>query len=74
LAPDTVIARWFRAPHGIHSARMVNDRFPSAADLWFQNGGYTGAATFAALSTINRKFTPNRIFAIFCKFSPNLLQ
>jgi hypothetical protein len=53
---------------------MVNDRFPSAANLWFQNGGCTGAATFAALSIINRKFTPNRIFAIFCKFSPNLLQ
>jgi restriction endonuclease len=28
LAPDTVIARRFRAPHGLHSARMVNDRFP----------------------------------------------
>jgi hypothetical protein len=74
LAPDTGFARWFRAPRGIHSARMVNDRFPGAADLWFQNGGCTSAATFAALSIINRKFTPNRIFAIFCKFSPNLLQ
>jgi hypothetical protein len=74
LTPDTAIAPWFRTPRGIHSARMVNDRFPSAADLWFQNGGYAGAATSAALSIINRKFTPNRIFAVFCKFSPNLLQ
>jgi hypothetical protein len=53
---------------------MVNDRFPSAADLWFQNGGYTGAATFAALSTINRKFTPNRFIAVFGKFSAILSQ
>jgi hypothetical protein len=74
LAPDTVIARRFRTPHGLHSARMVNEGFPSAADLWFQNSGCTRAATFAALSIINRKFTPNRIFAIFGKFSPNLLQ
>jgi hypothetical protein len=53
---------------------MVNDGFPSAANLWFRNGGCAGAAAFPALSTINRKFTPNRIFAIFGKFSPNLLQ
>jgi hypothetical protein len=65
-----VVSRTTRPPFGAHGERQVS----GAADLWFRNGGCAPAVGFAAFSIINRKFTPNRIFAIFCKFSPNLVQ
>jgi hypothetical protein len=74
LAPDTVSALWFHTPRGLHSTRMVNDRFPARPIYGFEMVDVPLATDFAAFSTINRKFTPNRIFEIFCKFSPNLVQ
>jgi hypothetical protein len=53
---------------------MVNDRFPARLIYGFEMVDAPPTAGFAASSIINRKFTPNRIFVVFCKFSPNLVQ
>jgi len=45
-----------------------------AIDLWFRNGGRAAQAHFFVFAAINRKFTPNRIIAIFGEFSANLPQ
>jgi hypothetical protein len=65
-----MVSRAARPPFDAHGERQVS----GTADLWFRNGGCAAAAGFAAFGTINRKFTPNRIFAVFGKFSPNLVQ
>jgi hypothetical protein len=65
-----VVSRAAQPPFDAHGERQVS----GATDLWFRNGGCGAEAAFAALDVINRKFTPNRIFGIFCTFSSNLLQ
>jgi hypothetical protein len=36
LASDTVSVRRFRAPRGLHSARMVNEEFPASPIYGFE--------------------------------------
>jgi hypothetical protein len=37
--------------------------------VWFRNGGCAHSAAQPARTGINRKFTPNRMIRILCKFS-----
>ncbi|KRR10117.1 hypothetical protein CQ12_27960 [Bradyrhizobium jicamae] len=71
MAPGTASSQGFRASRELHSTRMVNDRFPAPRFYGFE---MVDALLVHIFIAINRKFTPNRIFQIFCEFSPNLLQ
>jgi hypothetical protein len=53
---------------------MVNDRFRAASIYGFEMVDARAARTFRAMVVINRKFTPNRIIAIFGEFSATLPQ
>jgi hypothetical protein len=53
---------------------MVNDRFRAASIYGFEMVDARAARTFHAIVAINRKFTPNRIIAVFDEFSPTLPQ
>jgi len=46
--------------------QMVNAGFPEQTLVWFRNGGRIESTAKAG---INRKFTPNQISRVFCKFS-----
>jgi hypothetical protein len=74
MAPTTAPSWEFRALRELHLAQMVNDRFPARQSYGFEMVDAPPAAAFGRFSGINRKFTPNRIFQIFCEFLPNLLQ
>jgi hypothetical protein len=55
-----------------HSFNADGERQVSKAiDLWFRNGGCGGEDRSRV---INRKFTPNRMIAIFNEFSATLPQ
>jgi hypothetical protein len=64
----------FHASLNAHSARMVNDRFRAASIYGFEMVDARAARTLRAMVVINRKFTPNRIIAIFSEFSATLPQ
>jgi hypothetical protein len=53
---------------------MVNDRFRAASIYGFEMVDARTARTLRAIVVINRKFTPNRIIAIFIEFSATLPQ
>jgi hypothetical protein len=53
--------------------RMVNDRFPARSIYGFEMVD-APPAHFFVFAAINRKFTPNRIIAIFSEFSADLPQ
>jgi len=53
---------------------MVNDRFRAASIYGFEMVDAGAARTVRAMVVINRKFTPNRIIAIFAEFSATLHQ
>jgi hypothetical protein len=53
---------------------MVNDRFRAASIYGFEMVDARAARTLRAIVGINRKFTPNRIIAIFSEFSATLPQ
>jgi hypothetical protein len=53
---------------------MVNDRFPARSNYGFEMVDARAARTFRAALVVNRKFTPNRIVAVFRKFSAILPQ
>jgi hypothetical protein len=71
---NTVHSRGFHALHNVHSTRMVNDRFRAASIYGFEIVDARAARNFRAIVVINRKFTPNRIIAIFSEFSATLPQ
>ena len=71
---NTVHSREFHVPHNVHSTRMVNDRFRAASIYGFEIVDARAARNFRAIVVINRKFTPNRIIAIFSEFSATLPQ
>ncbi|MCA6116209.1 hypothetical protein J6524_15085 [Bradyrhizobium sp. WSM 1738] len=52
----------------------MNEEFPARTIYGFEMVDALPMPAFHALSVINRKFTPNRIFEILGKFSPNLVQ
>ncbi|MGY2908185.1 hypothetical protein [Bradyrhizobium sp. URHC0002] len=64
----------FHASHDAHSTRMVNDRLQAAMIYGFEMVDGRTARTLRAMVVINRKFTPNRIIAIFSEFSATLPQ
>jgi hypothetical protein len=74
MTADTVSSQAFRAARDRHSTQMVNDRFPARTIYGFEIVDGRRHRRFPARIAVNRKFTPNRINEIFCKFSPNLLQ
>jgi hypothetical protein len=53
---------------------MVNDRLQAAMIYGFEMVDGLMARTIRATVVINRKFTPNRIIAIFGEFSATLPQ
>jgi hypothetical protein len=64
----------FHAAHDAHSTRMVNDRLQAAMIYGFEMVDGRTARAFRAIVVINRKFTPNRIIAIFSEFFATLSQ
>jgi hypothetical protein len=62
------------SPRDAHSTRMVNARFPARSIYGFEMVDGRTAPTLRAMVAINRKFTPNRMIAIFSEFSATLPQ
>jgi hypothetical protein len=58
------------SPRGVHSTRMVNARFPARSIYGFEMVDGRTAPGLRVRAAINRKFTPNRMIAIFGEFSP----
>jgi hypothetical protein len=64
------LSRILRRSFDANGERQVS----GTIDLWFRNGGRAQHAHFFVFAAINRKFTANRIIAIFSEFSANLPQ
>jgi hypothetical protein len=69
-----VRSRGFRASPDAYSTLMVNVWFPARSIHGFEMVAGRRAELLGAQARINRIFTPNRIIAIFSKFSAILPQ
>jgi hypothetical protein len=70
MAPAKTVSRrgFSQSPFTLFDAdgeRRVSTNHP----VWFRNGGRAERGQTTAKGGINRKFTPNRIRSLFCKFS-----
>jgi len=66
----TVSWRGFARREKVHSVQMVNVRFPERVGYGFEMVDAADVSVPLREAVINRKFTPNRMNRIFCKFSP----